>query len=127
VFTEYGCKTLLSVYFGEMAPPKLFLALYRETGAGVKEVFGGGYERVEAKGVIEIVGTKARNAKDVVWPVARRDWGQVVAVALVTEDGEEVARNEIDVRVGVGEKLRIPAESLFVSLVNGSNLSPEKP
>lgn len=117
MITDYGLNLMLKTFFEK--GPVLELALYRETSSGTKEVFGGGYERLKlSSGSIKVEDQKATNEEDLLWPPARRDWGKIVAVALVTQEGEEIARNEVEIEVHLGEKLRVPAKQLVLTLIS---------
>lgn len=117
-FTEYGCSVILAHVFAKSKLPDLFLAAYRKTDAGVKEIFGGGYERISFRDVeFAVDGEVASNKNDILFPVARRDWGEVVEVAIVDEKGEEVARESLSVvDITVGRRLRLPAGKLTIRL-----------
>lgn len=114
-FTKHGCSAILSHLFAKKKL-SMFLVAYRATGAGVKEVFGGGYERLPVTDLkFEVANGEAANADDILFGVARRDWGDVVALGIVDEEGEEIAREDLtSVEVPVGKRLRIPAGKLVI-------------
>lgn len=116
-FSKHGRVQILSTFFLKTKAPALFLAAYRKTTAGVKEVFGGGYERIPCT-KLALEGDDVVNSEDILFPVARRDWGEIVAIAIVDEQGEEIAVQDLAPapEIPIGKRLRIPAGKLVVKL-----------
>lgn len=121
-FSKYGRRLILSHAFAGGKMPSMFLVAYRKTGAGVKEVFGGGYERVPLSTSLFVPGegkeVTLENKDDILFPVAHRNWGEVVAVGIVDEAGEEIAYHDISEPpdITIGKRLRLPAGSLVLVL-----------
>ncbi len=121
-FSNDICSRILGCFFLQEKPPELYLGVFCKISSDKRqEVKIKGYQRISLKGYFSLSSGKVINKEDILFDVARDDWGEVVGFGVwdSVNGGTLVWSENISGEtpmITIGKQLRIPSGNLVISL-----------